>query len=370
MPLFLRPLLWLADRVLWPLAVLWPTAKFAKARRMDVIVAVRLYRDCVLTGAGPMDAHVWRCVFGEPHPLPARVNGLLMASLGDPEAHRLLADKLACADHLMRNNVTFPVLRGLYRQHREIDLPAAALVGPGLFVKPRHGCGGWGCFTLTRSEDIWCVDGWPVKPSNLRDQLAQLLRRDDLLLQEHLTAAPELADLTAEGRAPVLRLVTARHPGESPFLHSAFMTIPVPGRNPRHFLDGILVAPIDLASDRMVAALSLADPRRELQSLSWSGAPVSGRALPRLDDAVAMVLRAMTALPALPVVHWDIILTPTGPVLLEGNSAGNWILASLPDAGGLSACSLASILTRWLPARTPHGGVGNLDVAQDDRRLQ
>jgi len=43
-----------------------------------------------------------------------------------------------------------------------------------------------------------------------------------------------------------------------------------------------------------------------------------------------------------------VVLTNTGPVLLEGNTSGNWILASLPGVYGLDAGPLAPILAHWM----------------------
>jgi hypothetical protein len=42
-----------------------------------------------------------------------------------------------------------------------------------------------------------------------------------------------------------------------------------------------------------------------------------------------------------------VIQTGAGPVFLEGNTSGNWIIASLPDLDGLSAGSLADVLASW-----------------------
>lgn len=346
----LRPGLWLADRAMWPLAALQRSTAFADALDLTASARWRLYRDCLLTGGQPVDVHAWRSLHGSRHPLPARSAGLVLRGLGDPAGHVLLADKLATAEHLASAGCAFPALHGMCRRG-EGGQPAAlaAIYGAGsdLFIKPRHGHGGRGAFALLRHSDGLWADGQPMTASIIRHRLDVLSRGDDLLFQERLMADPDIADLAADGRAPVLRLTTARCPGEAPFLHAALLTMAVPGRSPSHFLNGAIHAPVDRASGRLAAGMSLAAPGDRLERLIWNGAPLNGRAVPGFAAAVALSLRAMAALPPLPLVNWDVVPTATGPVLLEGNSAGNWTITSLPGVYGLDSGPLAPLLVRW-----------------------
>jgi len=274
-----------------------------------------------------------------------------MLLLGDPSAHRLLTDKLAAAIHLAEAGIAFPAVLTIYRQGEPVAPPALGSSEAGLFLKPRHGHGGRGCFALTGTGGQWLMDGRPVRESDLMRRLLRLSRADDLLVQQRLVATPDLSDLSADGRAPVLRLVTARRPGEEPFLHSATLTMAIPGHRSSNFLHGALHAPVDPATGRLSAGLCLAEPGERVETLSWNGAPVAGRRLDSFGEAVAMTLRATAALPPLPLVHWDMILTSTGPVMLEGNSSGNWIMANLPGVYGLAACALPPLLACWVLER-------------------
>ncbi|NGM24192.1 hypothetical protein G3576_29655 [Roseomonas stagni] len=320
-----------------------------------------------MTGARPMEAHVWRDVAGGRHPLPARAAALLLPRLGDSAAHALLADKLATADHLAATGIPFPALHGMLRRGETPDLPALArhAAQGALFLKPRHGHGGRGAFTLAWQAGEWLLDGRVLAPAALAARLEQLTRRDDMLVQERLMAPAALADWVVAGRAPVLRLATARHPGGMPFLHGALLTLAVPGRSPHHFLDGAIHAALDPATGLLAPGRSLAAPRRRTTRLPWNGARLEGLPVPAFPDAVAVALRAMTALPPVPLIHWDMIVTDAGPVLLEGNSAGNWILASLPGLDGLDAGPLAPLLTAW--AAVGAAAAGLLDAPRHHR---
>ena len=136
------------------------------------------------------------------------------------------------------------------------------------------------------------------------------------MVQEYVEAAPALDDFSAAG-PPVLRITTARVPGRAPFLHSAFLTICVPGENPRNFLSGQLRAVVD-AKGVLQSGISFARPQARLQYIPWNGAVLAGRPLPHFEEAIHDVLAAMALLPGVALVNWDTILTAQGPVILEG----------------------------------------------------
>ncbi|KQX22677.1 MULTISPECIES: sugar-transfer associated ATP-grasp domain-containing protein [unclassified Sphingomonas] len=351
-PAPLRPFLTIGNRAGWGLAALGRTLQFARAARLAWPATGRLYGDCLLTGGDPIEVHVWRGLHGDRHPLPARSAALVFRRLGDPAGHALLADKLALGERLSELGLAVPAMRAVLDRGSAApsEIAAGAGTGAGLFLKPRHGSGGRGAFALTRDDGALRMDGAAVEPPAVVGRINRLLAHDDLLVQDRLIATDAIADLAGDGRPPVLRLATARAPGRAPFLDSALLMIARAGRNPRHFLEGTIYAPIDPAGARTAAGLSLAEPRRRIERLE-QGARLAGRIVPDFDEAVAMALRAMTGLPPLSLIHWDIILTPRGPVLLEGNAAGNWIVASLPGIFGLESGALVPTLAQWACAR-------------------
>ncbi len=336
-----------ASKLLWPFAALGAVLRFS--RRVEGAALLCLYKDCVQAGAKPIEAHVWRALHATPHPLPARAAALLLSRLGSPDAHHLLTDKLDTATALSRAGVRFPDLVGMLARGEPVALPEEAALGRPLFVKPRHGHGHRDAFALVHQDGAWLMNGRSVSAADLLHRLEQASRRDDLLLQERLLAITELADLAVDDRAPVLRLVTARRSGGDPFLHSAMLTLGVPDRDPAHFLEGAVHVPVDAATGHLLRGICLSRPSERMERLPWNASVLTGRQLPDFDRAVAAALTAMRALSPLPLVHWDVILTESGPVFLEGNSSGNWIIASLPALEGETACDLADLLARWRP---------------------
>jgi len=322
-----------ATRLASIVAAYWRVRAFALAAELDWRATQRLLGDCLATGALPGEAFVWREVFGGRHPLPARSAGLVLASLGDPAAHRLLADRQAAAELLRGAGLATPVTYALVARGGTADL--SRLPSGRLFLRPRRGSGDRG--------------GVAVDGADVSRRIAILARDNDLLVQELPIAAAELSTLATNGIAPVLRLSTAREPGGAPFLHAAFLAVAVPGEPSRDIRRGHLRAPIDSVSGAAKEGQWFAQPTRRFARTWWNQAPLAGRRIPAFADAVASVLSAMKLLPDLALVDWDVIVTSRGPVILEGNTGGDWILTCL----GADPGPLIDLLVRWSDPKNP-----------------
>lgn len=341
-------LLRVLGRVAWLLVALEQVLIFARALNLGGATTARLYRECLMTGAAPLEAYIWRALHGCPHPMPVRSANLVLARLGDPKAHALLADKLALSERLaLHGCAVAPVLGILSSQPDSLALLEDAALAGHLFLKPRRGSGGRDAFSLRKRNGAWLCDGREVEAAALLARLGRVTQGGDVLVQPELLAAQELTDFAVSGRAPVLRIITASLPKSPVFVHSAMLIIAVPGRNPRNFLDGSLYSVVNLATGCLSRAVSLAAPRIRHAKLGCSGSQLEGRPLPGFAAAVDMVLKAAALVPPLPLIHWDLILTDNGPVILEGNSMGNWILASLPGHMRLEVCELVPLLACW-----------------------
>lgn len=349
LPRWSRPLLLPAGRLAWLVAASLRTLRFARARRLSLTEAGRVLVDCILSGARPPDAWAWRAHMApERHPLPHRAAAAVLLGLGDEAAHALLRDKLATAELLRAAGIpTAPVLA---------VLPPGAAVDPrqppwdkpaALFAKPRAGAAGRGAVAVDVLEPGRFRMGGTAEV-DARALAAALTGPQEILIQPRLAAPPDLADLAAAGPAPVLRLTTAREPGGPPFLHSALLSIAVPGEPAAAFLRGQLWAAVDPALGTLTAGLILGQPGRRHRCLPWNDAPVAGRRLPRFAIAADFALQAMALLPGLPLATWDVVPTAHGPVFLEGNSAGNWLLTNLSAACGLSPPPLPPVLRKWM----------------------
>lgn len=342
-----QPLLIPVARLAWVLACVSQVCSFAKARTLELGTARELLVDCLRSGARPNEALIWSQFFSSPgqpsgpHPLPGRAAGVLLSRLGSTRERRLLADKQATAELLASAGLASPRLFEIVPGGQEINEAGIHWLRPDLlFVKPRHGSAGRGAMSGAEF---------------LRGGRARAAS-DDLLVQVRLEPAPELADLATKGAAPVLRLTTAREPEGAAFLHSALVSIDVPGQNARDFLRGQMRVPVNLATGLTGPGIWFAHPEKRYSRLPWNQAQVADRLVPRLSDAIELVVSAMALFPGLPLVNWDLIVTEAGPVILEGNTCGDWILTNLSRALGWDTVPLGTLLCRWARAAEAQAG--------------
>lgn len=349
---------WRRARPWWARAkAAWRVPRFARVYDVSPTDALSLLIHCVRSGAQPGEAFAWSRLFPAevPHPLPAHAAVPLFARLGDAADRRVLTDKCAAADLLRQAGVPTPTQIAVLPRGRHIDRKAELWRTPAaLFAKPRHGAAGRNCLAI----DVLAggrirIYGREVDHTRLFARLTTVVADDDLLIQERVACDPALSALVggAADDAPVVRLTTARLPDGDPFLQSALLLLKVPGEHRRDGIRGDMRIPIHPRSGRLGSGIWLAQPEQRFDRLPWNGASFATQPVPWFDEAQATVLRAMQSVAGLPVVAWDLILSPTGPILLEGNTAGNWLLANLPRLQGFDATPLVPLLERWMHHR-------------------
>lgn len=350
MPWPARPFAVIAARLLWCIVAMRRSHKLARNMRLGGRAALRMGIDSALAGTSANEAYIWRYVFdaADERVPGSRAMGRILAAIGAPADRRLLTDKLAAAEAMAAAGL--PVVPSIVIG-RDDDPDGWLPIASTRFVKPRLGSGGHHAFSVERvAKDTFRIDGGePVA----RDALRARLACGEVLVQPHLSAAAELAGMAGAGRAPVLRLMIARPRDRAGFIHSALLSIPVPGENPRHFLRGHLYAPIDPSDGLLLAAVRFAEPKVRFERCWWNDAVIAGLPVPGFGQAVSVVLAAADLVPGLALTGWDVIVTPDGPMILEGNSECNWALTSLPGRSGLYVGELSGLLESW--DRAAHG---------------
>lgn len=151
-----------------------------------------------------------------------------------------------------------------------------------------------------------------------------------IILQPFVRNHPALASLTT-GALCSVRMVTYRRPGgRAEFLVATFKMATGGAPVDNIHLGGVH-APVDSTTGRLGPALQrrgrvLAPIERHPDT----GAPIVGHQLPDWEAVVALVRHAHDAARAVPLIGWDVALTPHGPVLIEGNLASNPSIAQAP----------------------------------------
>lgn len=130
-----------------------------------------------------------------------------------------------------------------------------------------------------------------------------------------------------------LRLFTL-HVGGAPRLHAATLKIPITLAGTDNMSRGNLGAPVELDTGRIGSARTLdQDTLHERHPIS--GGRIAGLTVPGWPAAVELVLRAAPLVMPLRVVGWDVALTESGPVLLEGNVPSAESVVQVPQDIGM-----------------------------------
>ena len=246
---------------------------------------------------------------------PSRAAGYLsdygyrrvVSTMNPPAIQRLFADKTAF-DRAMADNglgdrtpqLLATVVDGVVTRHRAWSGPVAR--------KPNGGAGGRG-FGLFATLD---------------EALSSCPPRGGFLVQERVVAHPYGAEIFP-GSLNTLRVFALRDaPGQPARVPVAVQRI---GRLATAPLDsfsaGGLLARVELQTGELSAAVG---PVVRRSRDSWdahpdTGARIAGRVVPRLDEALDLVRRAMDAFPEALHIGWDIAVSERGPLVIEGNAS-------------------------------------------------
>ncbi|MDM4769037.1 sugar-transfer associated ATP-grasp domain-containing protein [Solimonas sp. SE-A11] len=256
-------------------------------------------------------------------------------------ARQRLQDKLAAAAALAARGVPVAQTLDCVTRHSAGTLASRLGTGACWFCKTRSGHAGRGAFTVWRVEGG--LRGCSFQGRALDDTAAveqawrELLALDDALIQPRLENHPALQALGTRDDAITLRLITQGPAGSAPPGYAA-LEIPAPsapGTAPQTYV----ILPLDPRSGcpRPLAAAQLPEPVRRDQAEVCARLPTDFR-VPFWEELLRYNASAHGLCPELWAVAWDWVITPGGPVLLEGN-AGFGLAMPQMVRGGLAAAA-------------------------------
>lgn len=202
----------------------------------------------------------------------------------------------------------------------DLDAIAAKLLEGGresFFAKQLNHFGGKGAFRVTR-------------PSDLSSQFAAL-QSTPYLFQE---TVQQHSDFAAVHPASLntMRIVTCTMRNDEPRIVSGYMRFGIKGAVVDNSSSGGFMAGIDLGSGRL--ATPGIHPFRKGGEICErhpdSGIPMVGFQIPMFDQVLELVERAAATL-RYPLVGWDVAVTPSGPLIVEGNDKPDYFDDEITD---------------------------------------
>lgn len=205
-----------------------------------------------------------------------------------------------------------------------------------IIFKPYRGNSGRGVFILDLDDSA--IKSVKTVLARYNSEINGLLQ-DVPQLQKELEEQQELvAEWVLENHADLkqmhpsslntLRMPTLRD-GDSCKVMGGYFRIGRDGKSVDNISSGGMVAEVDLETG-IVISPAVDHAGREYYKHPTTDKIIIGLQIPYWEEAKALVLKAAEITPQLKYTSWDVAITPTGPILIEGNSMGGLEIQQMP----------------------------------------
>jgi hypothetical protein len=222
-----------------------------------------------------------------------------------------------------------------------------------LVFKPVDSAGGHGfqLWAYDASADRWERDGVKLDQAGLLEHCRRSATLHAHILQPRLVNHSALRGIHGLALSTI-RMVSYLRPSGQGGVLLAGLRIAREGSPTDNLDTGGMVAPIDLATGRLKAALPRFPIHAPATHHPVTGAPVAGVELPFFLEAEQLALTAHRVFPWVPFIGWDIAITAKGPVLVEANPDWGIELAQIVLDGPLGETLYPDVYFEHFAARS------------------
>jgi hypothetical protein len=153
----------------------------------------------------------------------------------------------------------------------------------------------------------------------LQEHLAKLSLSYPIALQPRIYNHRDVQPISGEALSTI-RIVTIKRPSGTFEVAGGVFRMGVEGSVADNFNLGGVASPIDLQSGVLGFGVRKGDPTRRWVKHPDTNTSIQGFVLPHWDAAKTLALKAHAAFSTMPSVGWDIAITPSGLILVEGNA--------------------------------------------------
>tara|TARA_B110000285_G_scaffold235566_1_gene318128 strand:+ start:1224 stop:2474 length:1251 start_codon:yes stop_codon:yes gene_type:complete len=190
-----------------------------------------------------------------------------------------------------------------------------------LFLKPAHRDRGVGIerWDFDESSDSWSFNGRVLPAGGLRAHLKEVAVTDAYILQQAVSNHSSVACFSLSG-AVTFRVVTVCDGLSEPEVIAAYLAAPRGYTVTNHEGNGGMVAELDISTQRFGAAFSDTPYVEKHRNHPDTGAQIEGVEFADWPELAALAVRTHALFSDVFSVGWDVVYTPEGFRLLEGNT--------------------------------------------------
>jgi hypothetical protein len=191
---------------------------------------------------------------------------------------------------------------------------------------------------------------------------------DGYVFQERLSPHSAIRDICGD-RLATVRLLTVCQDGV-PDIVGCLWKIPAGANMADNFWrSGNIAAEVDAATGRIGRAIQGTGIRQaEIAHHPETGAEISGITLPHWQDVLALVRSAALVLKDIPLIGWDIGITPHGPFIVEANATPDLMLLQYVTRLGTLSTRFRAFLAWLAEAETERGKAGRRKLRNIQRQ--
>jgi hypothetical protein len=209
------------------------------------------------------------------------------------------------------------------------------------------------CWSYENARDTWRRAPEDLGEQALVERLRQLGYRARIVLQQRLRNHEQVACFSLKALCTV-RVVTLKTAGRPAEHFRSCLRMPLGDAEVDHPVHGGLAAPL---LPRGVLGAAVGNRvGSSYENHPATAARIAGSTLPFFDDAVTLAVRAHELAGISAAIGWDIAITPSGPLLLEGNSVWGTDVMQTSFRQPLGDTDIIGDLQRLMDEQADHQG--------------
>lgn len=268
----------------------------------------------------------------------------LLSALNDEAQVDILGDKRRFHDYFLDNGIATVRNLAIAGDGHPLDGTFFSNCREDVFFKPKRGSRSLGVERWDWSEEGFrkAHSDMVYQPERLTQYLRELSERRVYLVQPRLRNHPDVEDLS-NGSVIVFRVLSVRFGGAVELI-APVAQLPFDNVVNEYWRERVVSVAVDLDTGVLSSILGGGTDANRTGGGEFGKARIVGRVVPNWSEGMELLRRAHEALPGMVLVGWDLVFTPEGPQLIEGNSGPGLLMHQLPPLRPLRVTGLWSAL--------------------------